>query len=85
MKKYIKAHKKSINNKSDLENNKKCGCFYCLSIFDSSEITNWISDKTGTAICPYCNTDAVIAEGDDIDINEKFLGEMHTYWFGTLR
>ena len=85
MKKYIKAHKKSINNKSDLKNSKKYGCFYCLTIFDLSEVTNWITDETDTAVCPYCNMDAVITESDEVKIDEKFLGEMYTYWFGTLR
>lgn len=76
---YIKAHKRSINNKPELESGKKCGCFHCLAIFNSLEITNWLADKTGTAICPYCNMDTIVGESEDLNINEKLLKEMHTY------
>lgn len=54
-------------------------------MFDSSEVTSWITDESDTAVCPYCNMDTVIAESNEVKINEKFLGEMYTYWFGTLR
>ena len=57
---YIEAHKFSINHKRDLEKDVKCGCFYCLEIFDPKEITEWIEDTSGTAICPYCGIDSVI-------------------------
>lgn len=81
---YIKAHKKSINNKQELKNSKKCGCFNCLNIFNPNEINNWIADTDGTAICPYCNIDSVIAENDELKITKEFLNEMHRYWFGVL-
>lgn len=42
---YIEAHKFSSNNKEALQNDKKCGCFYCLKIFDPKEINFWIKDK----------------------------------------
>lgn len=32
------SHKASTNNRSLLENDKKCGCFYCLRVFSPSEI-----------------------------------------------
>ena len=51
---YIEAHKFSSNNKEALQNDKKCGCFYCLKIFDPKEINFWIKDNTETAVCPYC-------------------------------
>ena len=42
---YIEAHKFSSNNKEALQNDKKCGCFYCLKIFDPKEINFWIKDR----------------------------------------
>ena len=36
---YIDAHKFCINNRSALKSDAVCGCFYCLKIFDSKEIT----------------------------------------------
>lgn len=32
------AHRYCMNNKNDLLKDKKCGCFYCLKIFDPKEI-----------------------------------------------
>lgn len=78
---YIEAHKFSSNNKRDLEKDVKCGCFYCLEIFDPKEITEWIEDASGTAICPYCGIDSVIGEYTGYPITPEFLEQMRQYWF----
>lgn len=78
---YIKAHEYSINNKPDLENDKKCGCFYCLKIFDPEEITDWVEDSLGTALCPFCDIDSVIGESSGFPITKEFLKKMRDYWF----
>lgn len=31
---YIEAHKYSMNHHKELERDTKCGCFYCLKIFN---------------------------------------------------
>lgn len=49
---YIEAHKFSSNNKEALQNDKKCGCFYCLKIFDPKEINFWIKDKHRNSSMP---------------------------------
>ena len=77
----IEAHEYSINHKSKILKDKKCGCFYCLKIFSPTEITDWIEDKNGTAICPYCYIDAVIGESSGFPITEEFLLKMKNYWF----
>ena len=77
----IDAHKYSINHKSDIIKDKKCGCFYCLKIFSPEEITDWIEDTSGTAICPYCSIDAIIGESSGFPITEEFLLKMKSYWF----
>lgn len=77
----IEAHEYSINHKSKILEDKKCGCFYCLKIFNPKEITDWIEDKNGTAICPYCGIDAVIGESSGFPITEEFLLKMKNYWF----
>ncbi len=79
--KVIKAHEFSFNNKNKLENDKRCGCFYCLKIFSPSEIREWIKDSCGTALCPYCGTDSVIGEYSGFPVTEEFLSEMKEYWF----
>lgn len=81
------GHRFSSNHKPELENDRKCGCFYCLKIFDPAEIDEWIfadnpCDKRGTAICPHCGIDSVIGESSGLPITEEFLREMNEEWFG---
>ena len=77
----VKAHYFSSNNKKELLKDKKCGCFYCLEIFNPNEINRWIDDTSGTAICPYCGIDSVIGESSGFPITKEFLKEMKNYWF----
>lgn len=78
---YIKAHEYSINHKSQLQEDNTCGCFRCLEIFSPSEITQWISDKKGTALCPHCGIDSIIGESSGYPITKEFLIKMNKYWF----
>lgn len=75
----IKAHKFSSYHKMELEIKQKCGCFYCLKIFDSTEITEWIFDHTAT--CPYCGIDSIIGEYSGYPVTTEFLENMRIYWF----
>lgn len=78
----IDAHKYSINNKSTILKDEKCGCFYCMEIFSPREISDWIEDKIdGTAICPYCGIDSIISKSSGFPITKEFLLEMNKYWF----
>ncbi len=81
MKDHIEAHKFSSNHKEQLLQDKICGCFYCLTIFNPSEIDFWIKDVSGTAVCPYCSIDSVIGESSGFPITKEFLEKMHSYWF----
>ena len=40
----IKAHYFSSNHKKQLLKDKKCGCFYCLEIFNPNQIKEWVDD-----------------------------------------
>lgn len=82
----IDAHKYSSNNYPELLNDGKCGCFYCLSIFDPKEVEEYIQENDnehnyGTAICPYCGIDSVISESSGYPITEAFLRKMYRRWF----
>lgn len=77
----IAAHSFSINNEPMLRRDKRCGCFYCLRVFDSSEIAEWIEDKSGTALCPHCGIDSVIGESSGYPLTREFLQQMNRYWF----
>ncbi len=80
----ILAHKKSSNNKEELLNSKKCGCFYCLAIFKPSEIEEWIDEFNPigkTAHCPKCWIDSVIGSESGYPITKRFLKKMRKHWF----
>ena len=79
---YIFAHQFCTNNRKQLERSTACGCFYCGKIFDPVEIKEWIPEKSGTALCPYCGIDAVIGENSGIHITKQLLEKMNQYWFG---
>ncbi len=78
---FFEAHKYSSNNKPSLSDDKKCGCFYCLNIFNPSEIKKYIKDNSGTAVCPYCGVDSVIGESSGYHITKEFLKGMYNVWF----
>ena len=83
MKQAIKAaHLFSSNHRCALQKDHVCGCFYCLEIFDPKEISEWIEDEEGTAICPYCGIDSIIGKSSGYPITKSFLKEMRGYWFG---
>ncbi len=71
----IEAHKLCKNNRDGL--GIKCGCFYCLGVYNSLDIKRWV-DNGRTALCPKCGIDAVLAYEKD----EVFLKQMHDRWFG---
>ena len=81
MEDYIKAHVFSSNHKEPIQKDQKCGCFYCLKIFDPKEIVEWIKDPAETAMCPYCGIDSVIGESSGYPITVEFLKKMHQHWF----
>lgn len=78
-----RAYKHSICNKEELDIVKKCGCFYCLKIYDTNEIEEWIEEKSGskTALCPYCAVDSVIADSTEYELCEELLKFMYNIWF----
>ena len=80
-------HHFSSNHKPELEKDSRCGCFYCLTVFEPKEITEWLIDENscderGTAICPYCGIDSVIGESSGFPITQEFLLIMRHRWFG---
>ena len=75
------THKYRSGHRNQLLNDKVCGCFYCLAIFNPIAITDWIEDEGGTAICPYCGIDSVIGESSEYPITVEFLRRMKDYWF----
>ena len=75
------AHEHCTGNKVEIENSTICGCFYCLKTFDKSQIENWLNEKDGTALCPFCSVDSVIGDKSGFPITKEFLEEMKAFWF----
>ncbi len=74
------AHARSLNNRSVVEAGGPCGCFYCLAIFDASEVVEWVDACEATALCPRCQIDTVLSSRTD-PIDAGFLRRMHDHWF----
>lgn len=84
------AHSKSSHHRADIEASLVCGCFYCRTTFEPSEIAEWV-DRSGddaedvrgqTALCPHCGVDSVLGSHSGFPITPEFLAAMHRYWFG---
>ena len=76
-----KAHQYCTKNKEQLIESNICGCFYCCKIYSPKEIKEYLNEGDGTALCPYCGIDSVIAENSRFKITKEFLKKMHDYWF----
>lgn len=82
---YDLAGKASFENWNSVKNSGMCGCYFCRSIFPSSEVTDndWIPDAHGrTVLCPKCSIDAVIGDASGLPIREDVLEELHEVKFG---
>ncbi len=77
---FLRKHSK--NNKTEIEKSEKCGCYHCKKIFKSSEVKEWVKDKSGdTAKCPHCLIDSVIGDASGYLITEELLNKMNKKWF----
>jgi len=82
---YALAGKASFENWKSVKNSQLCGCYYCCSIFHSSEVTDedWTLDLHGrTVLCPRCGIDAVIGDTSGIPIQKDVLEELYQEMFG---
>jgi len=87
------AHAHCSRHAIELGKSVRCGCFYCLEIFEPSQIKDWIMEREAradfepsaeadsTALCPRCGIDAVIGDAAGFPITSEFLQTMKTYWF----
>jgi hypothetical protein len=88
---HIRAHTHSIRHRDEIFASERCGCFYCLAIFEPGEIERWITEKadrdsgmkddSGTAFCPKCGIDSVIGSASGFPITAEFLAKMNKHWF----
>ena len=77
---YDLAGKASFENWESIRNSQMCGCYYCRSIFPSSDVgeEDWTPDRHGrTVLCPKCFIDSVIGDASGIPIREDVLEELY--------
>jgi hypothetical protein len=81
----LDTHNASRHNRGALLCSDTAGCFYCTEIFKPEEVKEWaLSGRGGPpddALCPKCVIDSVLASSSGFPITEKFLKELHEYWF----
>lgn len=79
---YKSAHEHLTHNKEELANSDACSCCYCLKTFSPSEIIDWVGSGGTTAICPYCDINAVLGSDSKLPFEDvDFLQTMYDYWF----
>ncbi len=81
---HIAAHRHSIYHASEIKSSERCGCFYCLEIFEPCAVKEWTdTDHPGseTALCPNCGIDSVIGSQSGYPIEKGFLKRMQRHWF----
>lgn len=83
-----KAHGYSFKNKEIIKASYICGCFHCLSIFKSKDVSPdcFIPESDGmeTVLCPECGIDSVIGDSIGIRINLSLLNAMEAYYFNLI-
>lgn len=81
--KVIATHRLCSNHRALLADWENAACFYCLAVFPTAEIEDWIEegDEEGeaTAHCPRCWIDSVIPWQDWM--TPAFLKAMQEHWF----
>lgn len=69
----------TLKNVKNLKICTEAGCYNCKKIFSVKEIKEY-TDQGETALCPHCQTDAVIPDGCGIALTEKNLEDIKKYW-----
>ena len=78
-------HYRSFRNERQIKESQICGCFYCKSIFNPEDVTEWCdNDGNGdpTALCPNCGIDSVLGDKCGVRITPSFLELMNLQFFG---
>jgi hypothetical protein len=70
----------SIRNRDALSASSLAACYYCQTVFPTSEVTEFIASE-GTALCPYCGIDAVLPSTAGYSFTEAQLRALNEFWF----
>jgi len=50
----------SRRNLAEVVAAKECGCYFCLRVFQATDVVEWVDMDAMTAICPNCGVDSVL-------------------------
>lgn len=76
----LEAHRHTVQNRKEIEASQFCYCICCQTFFKPSEIVDY-TDGGATAICPYCDCDAVLGEACGIKLTDELLENLHIKYF----
>jgi hypothetical protein len=68
------------HNRAEIQDGELCGCISCEQLFQRSEIFRWVGAGT-TAICPRCDTAAVVGSGAGFQLTPELLHRAHQLLF----
>ena len=74
------AHLHTSHNRGEIERSMMCYCISCQTFFKPEEVVDY-ADSGATAICPYCDCDAVIADGSGVKMTDRLLAVLHKRYF----
>ena len=82
--KYLKL---ATHNRTTVQRAKRCGCYYCLEIFNPQEVDDYTPECDGecTVFCPYCKIDSVVPETESEVITRELLRRVHVIMFSSDR
>jgi hypothetical protein len=68
------------HNRAEIQSGDLCGCISCVQMFPRGEIRRWSGAGT-TAVCPRCDTAAVVGEGAGFQLTPELLHRAHQLLF----
>jgi hypothetical protein len=68
------------HNRAEIQSGELCGCISCEQMFQRGEIRRWVGAGT-TAVCPRCDTAAVVGSGAGFQLTPELLRRAHLLLF----
>jgi hypothetical protein len=68
------------HNRAEIQDGELCGCISCEQLFPRNEILRWVGAGT-TAVCPRCDTAAVVGSGAGFQLTPELLHRAHQLLF----
>lgn len=68
------------HNRAEIQGGELCGCIFCEQLFQQSEILRWVG-AGATAVCPRCDTAAVVGSGAGFQLTPELLHRAHQLLF----